>query len=186
MAKEALEQAKKANELSSQMQKLEQANYYSIVSVNMLRVNRRLTSEPRHVNVDMPNLEILDMVSKDYLPCHHCYHVDVRFKNESKYPIVQIAAHAYGIYDNPSVKYGIEDVNCEVYIAPGETYDIRFLIPTTAFEKYNEHKVVLSLSFTNIFDYSSCANITIKDVSTPSSTKDYTYRLEKIFEIEND
>ena len=179
LTQDAIEQTKIANELAAQMQKLEQANYYSIVSVEALMVNKQIVSQPKYRNAAMPDPEILDMVSQDYLSCHHCYHVDVRFKNESKYPIVQMATHAYGRYDSPSVKYGIKDVCSDIYIAPEETCDIRFLIPTTAFEKYKEYKIVLSLSFVNVFDYASRANITIDDVSTPSSIKDYTYRLEK-------
>ena len=82
----------------------------------------------------------------------------------------------------PSAKVLEEKISDPEIIADQETW--RELCKENAnltpiVEKYKEYKIVVSLSFVNVFDYASRANITIDDVSTPSSIKDYTYRLEK-------
>ena len=182
LAQEALIQTERANELALQMQRLEQANFVSIVSVEKVMIEQRSINHPNHYNPKMPDIEVLDMNAKK-MPSSECYHIDMIFKNESDYPIVQIFAHAGGRYDNNAVFYNIKDADSAIYIPPQGKQAIRFIVPSEIFQKYKEYELSLRLTFVNVFDFQTPAKIFIKDVSETGVISNYAYRIAKFVDV---
>lgn len=106
LAQDALIQTEKANKLAAQMQKLEQANFVSMVSVSNVQVGKRSAEHPMYKNMDMPNIEIVDLTANDFRSTF-CYHIDTMFENDSDYPIVQIICHAGARNNMTYLLYGI-------------------------------------------------------------------------------
>ena len=72
LAENALIQTQKANELSAQMQKLEQAKFLSIISVHKLHINQSEISTPNFYNAEMENPIIFDMVDLNFACSSFC------------------------------------------------------------------------------------------------------------------
>lgn len=183
LAHDALVQTQRANELAAQMQKLEQAKFVSMLSVDRVIINRHSIENPNTYNAAMPNPEIIDMVNKGEWPFSDCYHIGIRFVNDSDYPIVQLSAHAGDRNNNNALLYGIKHIESAIYIPPHGEQDFRFIIPTYFFEKYKQTGVSISLIFVNVFDYSTPATIIIDDLTHSGQTRKYIYRLAKFVDI---
>lgn len=175
LAQEALEQAKEANKLTKRMQQLEQAARISIISIESIW-GRKFSAGDNVSSI--PDLLTFDMVDYEYWPFRQYYQFDIRIKNESIYPIIQLQTRAQGCSGNPSLKYGTKNAENELYISPNTYKDISCLVPTTFFDKYRETKISLELTFVNILDYSTYAEIIIEDISTTNGPKRFTYRLK--------
>lgn len=152
LAQEALEQAKEANKLTKRMQQLEQAARISIISIESIW-GRKFSAGDNVSSI--PDLLTFDMVDYEYWPFRQYYQFDIRIKNESIYPIIQLQTRAQGCSGNPSLKYGTKNAENELYISPNTYKDISCLVPTTFFDKYRETKISLELTFVNILDYST-------------------------------
>lgn len=183
LAHDALVQTQRANELAAQMQKLEQAKFVSMLSVDRVIINRHSIENPNHYNAAMPNPEIIDMVNAGEWPFTDCYHIGIRFVNDSDYPIVQLHAHAGDRNNNNALLYGIKKTESAIYIPPHGEQDFRFIIPTYFFEKYKQTGVSMRLTFVNIFDYSTPATIIIDDLTHSGQSRKYTYRLAKFVDV---
>lgn len=185
LAKDALVQTEKANELTAQMQKFEQAKFMSMISVNKLRINRRSISSPNYHTPEMDNPIIFDMVDTEYWPFKNCYHVDVMFENISDFPIVEFYGHAKGISSGEKVRYGIKPTANNVYISPHEKQVIRFIIPDEFFIKYSQDGLQIDLEFVNVFDFCTSGVIKIERIANWEKVKGkgYTYQIKKITDV---
>lgn len=182
LAQNALMQTEKANKLAAQMQKLEQANFVSMVSVSNVQVGKRSAENPKYKNMDMPNIEIIDLTA-DSFRSTFCYHIDTMFENDSDYPIVQIICHA-GAHDNMTyLLYGMKSVDCAIYIPPHGKQAIRFIVPREIFEKNDTYKFSLSVALINIYDYATRATIHISDLEMKNHKLEYSYRLAKFIDV---
>lgn len=179
----AVMQNKKAHRLNEQVQKLQQAQFVSMVSVKRLEINKRSSKFPNYRNANMRDIEVLDCMAKGF-ESTECYHIDVEFGNSSQYPIVQINAQA-GSRGNASYRlWGMTNFkNRAIYIPENGTKAIRFVIPCAIFEKMQSHSISLSLGFTNVFDYSTLATIHIPDLENTIKTNDYSFRLAKFTDV---
>ena len=83
----AIYQNKTAHRLNQQMQKMQQAQFISMVSVEAVEVKKREVKEEGCSESDRFELEYVDLVERKVYP-QYCYYIDVKFKNESSYPIV--------------------------------------------------------------------------------------------------
>lgn len=161
------------------MQQLEQAAYISIISIDSVWGCKFSVGGN---DSTIPDLLTFDMVDYEYWPFRQYYQFDIRIKNESIYPIIQLQTKALGYSGNPSLKYGTKNAENELYISPNTYQDISCLIPATFFDKYHETKMVLALTFVNVLDYSTHAKIVLEDISTPNGPKQFSYRLNKFLE----
>lgn len=183
IAQEALVQTQRANDLAAQMQKLEQAKFVSLVSMERLITTKQSFEFDNYHNSEMPNIEIMNMVSPRYRASIKHYHVDVRFKNDSDFPILHISANAGDRNNNKALDYGIKADDKDIYIPPRKTICIRFLLPTRAFEDYKIRGVAMQFSFTNVYDYSTFAFLAIEDLTVNGANNGYTYQLAKFTDI---
>ena len=182
LAQDALTQTERANELATQMQKLEQANFVSMVSVSDVQVEKRSVAHPNYLNRDMPNRENIDLTA-DGFECANCYHIDTMFLNNGDYPIVQIISHAGTRGSTTFLLYGMKDRDSAVYIPPHGKQAIRFIVPSAVFDKNLEYKFSLSVDLINIYDYTTRATIHIKDLEKQNGRLDYSYRLAKFTDV---
>lgn len=180
IAQEALVQTQRANDLAAEMQKLERAKFVSLVSLERLITSQHVIESSNCYNHEMPNIEIISLVSPHYRKSDKYYHVDIRFKNDSDFPILHISANAWDRYNNKALDYGIQPNEKAIYIPPKKELCIRFLIPTRAFVDYKVLGIAMQFSFTNVYDYTSVATLTIDNLTVNGANKGYTYQLEKI------
>lgn len=179
----AVEQNKKAHRLNEQMQKLQQAQFVSMVSVKRLEIDKRSSKYPNYVNTNMREIEVLNCTGSG-VKSDYCYLVDVEFANSSPYPIVQINAQAGSWNNSNYLLWGMTNFTEKaIYIPEQGTKAIRFIIPSVAFEKLDSHKISLSLKFTNVFDYATFATIHIDDLENENRRKEHQFRLAKFTDV---
>lgn len=179
LARDALKQAERANDLSLQMHRLEQARFYSFVSLMDFMIAIRSVSTPNYMNLKIREPKLFDLVDTNF-SCLNCYHVDFIIKNESEFPINSIEVKCNSRYEH--VNYGIKESKETVYIAPYDTYNIRLIIPTTYFEKYNEYIANIDIFYQNIFGYETHVQLGIDNISEENNPK-YTYQFQRILDI---
>lgn len=179
----AVEQNKKAHRLNEQMQKLQQAQFVSMVSVKRLEIDKRSSKYPNYVNTNMREIEVLNCTGSG-VKSDYCYHIDVEFANSSPYPIVQINAQAGSRNNSNYLLWGMTNFTEKaIYIPEQGTKAIRFIIPSVVFEKLDSHKISLSLKFTNVFDYATFATIHIDDLENTNRRNEYQFRLAKFTDV---
>jgi len=179
----AVIQNRKLHNLTLTMQKLQQAQFISMVSTKKLMLSKQSSELPTYRNAQMPSIDVMQLALDDF-KSPQCYHIDVEFTNSSEYPIVQLFANA-GEEDNVNcLLYGIQpSVNKPIYIEAKGIQCIRFVIPSISFEKFKKFGFSLGLCFVNVFDYHTKARLYINDLSTPSRIPPYTYRLAKFTDV---
>ena len=182
IAQAALGQAQRANDLAAEMQKLERAKFVSLVSMEQLTTSKHGIDSSNYPNPDskMSVAETISMVSPHYRKSNEYYHVDIRFKNDSDFPILHISANAWDRRNNKALDYGIKPDDRAIYIPPKKELCIRFLIPTRAFIDYKVFGLTMQFAFTNVYDYTSIATLTIEDLTVNGTNTECTYQLEKI------
>ena len=179
----AIYQNKKAHQLNEQMQKLQQAEFISMVTITKLEINKRSVSHPKYVNQNMPNIEILNL-TEDNFSTKNCYHIDVEFKNNSNFPIVQIYVHPGSRKNVNCILAGmVRIIDNAIYIPEHGTQAVRFIVPSQVFEVYDKQELALSIDFINIFDYRTSATIHLPDLENRHRENKYTYRLVKFIDI---
>lgn len=179
----AVYQNRKAHGLNQQMQKLQQAQFVSMISVTKLEINKRSATTPNFMNLDMREIEIINLSALGD-DSQYCYHIDVEFENSSPYPVVQLIAHAGKRGNINCVMYGImPEQDTAIYIPQNGNQAIRFIIPSVVFEHQQRNELSLSLDFINIFDYRTVATINLSDLENKTKRNEYSYRLAKFTDI---
>lgn len=175
----------KAHKLNEQMQKLQQAQFVSMISVKHLEINKRSSTCPNFNNPTMKDLEVFNLTESTF-ESTQSYHLDIEFSNSSSYPIVQIDAHAGSLSNKNSLIFGITDLTAKaIYIPEHGTKAVRFIVPSKVFEKLNMYKLDLNLKFTNIFDYATLATVYIDDLENKKKNSEYKFRLAKFTDVKS-
>lgn len=178
----AVYQNKRAHDLNRQMQKLQQAQFISMISIKHLWINKRNALQANYKNMYVESLESLDLTI-DGFNCDNYYHVDILFKNESAYPIVQLLVHVGEWNSCANTIFGIQDKECAVYIPAQGEQAVRFIIPSQIFQQLEQFGVSLRIGFVNIFDYVTPSTIHIPDLENKSDQNEYKFRLAKFTDI---
>lgn len=179
----AVEQNKKAHRLNEQMQKLQQAQFVSMVSVKRLEIEKRSAKYPNHINMNMRDIEVLNCTAGS-VKSDYCYHIDVEFTNSSPYPIVQIDVQAGSRDKSNYLLWGLTNfIERAIYIPEHGMKAIRFIVPSVFFDKFDSHKISLNLKFTNVFDYATLATIHIDDLENTNRRNAYAFRLSKFTDV---
>lgn len=179
----AIYQNKKAHQLNEQLQKLQQAQYISMVSISKLEISKQSVKCPKYLNTHMRDIEIIDLTA-DQFKTEQCYHLDIEFENSSSYPIVQIIAHTGSWNEVSEIFWGIVDFKeATIYIPEHGKKAIRFIIPRDVFEQKKEYQFYLDVNFYNVFDYGTPATIYIDDLESLLRENKYKYCLSKITDI---
>lgn len=173
----------KAHQLNEQMQKLEQAQFVSMVSVKDLNTRTQTAKNPNFVNTNMMEIEPLDLTAKGFQSSNF-YHIDIEFENKSKYPIVQILVHPGSRKNMNCIAWGMVAVKeSAIYIPGNGTQAIRLIVPSMYFEAENYYELPLSIDFINIFDYRTVATIYLLDLENKTGSNKYKYRLAKFTDV---
>ena len=179
----AVSQNRKAHDINVQMQRLQQAQFISMVSIKDLMLSKRSSEQSKYRNAKMPNIDIAQM-TLDGFNSTQFYHIDVEFVNSSEYPIVQLLAHAGKEENANCLMYGIKPhIDKAIYIEANGIQCIRFIIPCISFENLKNFKFYITLRFINVFDYQTKAFLYIDDLSSQSQKPSYQYRLAKFTDI---
>lgn len=179
----AIYQSKKEHQLNEKLQKLQQAQYISMVSISKLEINKRSVDAPNYLNMNMGDFDIIDLTAEQS-ETTHCYHLDVEFENSSSYPIVQVVAHSGTREEITGALWGMVNFKeVATYIPADGKKAIRFIVPSIIFEQEKKYQFPLSIDFYNVFDYGTPATIYIEDLENTSRRNEYKYRLSKFTDI---
>jgi hypothetical protein len=63
-----------------------------MVSATKVMLETRSSTTPNYMNMQMQDITVFDLTA-DGFTTKNCYHIDVEFKNDSEYPIVQMQVH---------------------------------------------------------------------------------------------
>lgn len=179
----AVYQNKKAQGLNEQLQKLQQAQYISMVSATKVMIETRSSTTPKFMNTQMKDINVIDLVAEGFTT-KNCYHIDAEFKNDSEYPIVQMQVHPGKRTNGNCQLYGMKNqIDQAVYIAKGESVCYRYIIPCEIFETTQQYGLQLSVTFINVFDYATPAALHISDLQDKHHRNEYQYRLSKFTDV---
>lgn len=180
----AVYQNKKAHQLNEQMQKLQQVQFISMVSVSRLELNKSSVETPNYLNTDMRDIDTIIDLTQDGVPTHECYHIDIEFMNDSDFPIVQIEVHPGRRKSGNGIVYGmVELLTKAIYIPARKSRIIRIIVPSMIFERKKSYQLVLSIEFYNVFNYCTSATINIEDLENQTQRNRYSFRLAKFTDI---
>lgn len=179
----AFYQNKKAQDLNKQLQILQQVQYIPMVSPTKVMIEAQSSNEHNSMNIQMPNINVVDLIANGFNTTS-CYHIDVEFKNDSKYPIVQMQVHPGEWSNGNCVIYGIRTlIDLPIYIAKNESVCYRYIVPCEVFEATNKYGLQLCITFINVFDYAIPATLHIYDLQNKNYENKYRYRLSKFIDI---
>ncbi len=88
----AVYQNKKAQDLNEHLQKLQQAQYISMVSATKVMLETQSSTTPNFLNTQMRDINVINLTADGFIT-KNCYHIDAEFKNDSEYPIVQMQVY---------------------------------------------------------------------------------------------
>lgn len=179
-------QTEKANELATQMQKLEQAKFVSMVSLitSGRRTQEVSANQAKSIHkTSMSEYEYFDLSSNE--PKSNRYIIlDAEIQNDSDYPIVQIGIHPGVLGSSACMLLGMTNyLESAVYIPAREKYDIRIGIPADLIKSSGTKDLSLNIEYTNIFDYRTRARLDIRELGVSSRYPTTTYRLAKYIDV---
>lgn len=181
----AIKQNDRSNQLNEQLQKIQQAEYVSMVEAKSIFLEKRSSATQNFVNphAQNQNIFLIDLTANKF-SSQESYYIDVKFENDSKYPIVQMRVHP-GCRDKVNgTIYGMQNwIDKAVYIPQSGNAWFRFIIPCKIFEKVNKYELQLSIDFVNVFDYTTSANLIFPDLRKSGQYRDFQYRLLKFIDV---
>lgn len=179
----AVYQNKMAYQLNEQLQKLQQAQFTSMVSIKQLEISKQSAKNPSYRNPRMTDVQILDLTAEDF-DTTQSYHIDIEFENQSDYPIVQIIANGGSRKNSNCMLWGmVRYRESAVYIPAHGKSQFRLIVPCEIFEAMHQYQCSFSFNFINIFDYGTLATVHLPDLSNVGKKNEYTYRLAKFTDI---
>ncbi len=180
----AVYQNKKLHDMNNQLEKLEEIQYISMVTIKKIYCCSRSYEDQKFTNFDinMDNLEIIDLSSDD--KSIDAYIIDVEILNESQYPIVEIEIHPGERGSAAGLFYRMKPyINQSIYIGKEDKVYLRFIIPKSEYFKISETKdMQLSLDFINIFNYRTSTSLFIYDMDKKYHAN-YKFRLSKFIDV---
>lgn len=181
----AVFQNQRANELTKQMQKLEQAKFVSMVKLEIQDHSTKILPIENIKNIKTPNHFVDECINlaADNPQITQCYVLDTVIENNSEYPIVQICIHP-GMRGNANgVFMGMESNKIAVYIPANEKLKLRIAIPSNLLSSANITSLLLSIDYTNIFDYTTAASLYLNNLGVSDKFLSCRYRLSKFVDI---
>ena len=180
----AVYQNRKAHQLNEQMQKLQQAQFVSMVSVTRLEMDKCSVATPNYINTNMRNIDTIIDLTADTFQTYQCYHIDIEFENDSNYPIVQMAVHPGERKKAVGTLFGMVELSEKaIYIPAKGKRIVRIIVPSIIFETQKSYLFTLSIDFCNVFDYCTPATIYIEDLENQTRQNKYNFRLAKFTDI---
>ena len=175
----AIWQNNKAHKLNEHLQKLQQAEYISMVSVEYVAV-KRIDS---HLIPTTNSADIIDL-RMDGFHSPQCYSIHTEIKNNSAYPIVQMQIHPGERTNGNCQLYGLKSWTDQTRYIPGnENISLTFIIPCQIFDYTQKYSLQLRLNFINVFDYATPADLYIVDLSKDENHLEYQYHLLKFIDV---
>ncbi len=176
LAEEALAQTQRANELAAKMQKLEEARFLSMVSVENVRFKKVKFADLTDDKVPfmLPHTDKASLVDlTNGSNPSECYIIDTIIKNSSDFHIGTLSAVANYLgstWSIPPKRNGI---------APNSQMNTRILIPYTNRKTAGEYNLRVHFYLTNIFEYTTHLTLAIKDISNADGKYSYNFDVEK-------
>lgn len=181
--KKANDQTAKANKLTEQMQRLEQAKFISMVEV---KLNQHIITYQTIGQVKSHTRAAGYFISlaADCPGITKCYILDTTITNKSDFPIVQIGIHPGKRGTNVAELFGmINYQNVVVYIPANGAMRLEIAIPSDLLKAASITSLALSFEFTNIFDYSTAATLYLEDYGVENKSFRAQYRLSKFVDV---
>lgn len=180
-------QSGKAYKINEQLQKLQQAEFISIVYARKVVYEKRSSSDTNFTNRRNMDISATFDLKSDKCKSEECYYIDIELKNDSKYPIVEMNVHSGDWLKASESIYGMKtEVNKAINIEAGKSACFRYIIPCKYLDMCNITQMKLCIECINIFDYITPAALYIKDLNDKSEDQKYIYRLSKFIDIKTD
>ena len=177
-------QSGKAHKLNEQLQKLQQAEFISMVYARKVVYEKRSSSTPNFINRKKMNISDNFDLRSDACESKECYYIDVELKNDSKYPIVEMTVHPGDWLNSSALFYGMKiEVNKAVYIEAGESACFRYIVPCSFLDMCNITQMKLCIECVNIFDYVTRSALYITNCNDKRDNQEYIYRLSKFTDV---
>lgn len=176
LAEEALAQTQRANELAAKMQKLEEARFLSMVSVENVRfkiVKSAETSDSKTPFMFSHTSKTCLIDFADGLKHSEYCVIDTIMKNSSDFHIGTLSAVATYLGSTWTIAPKRNGV------APNGQMNARILIPYIKRKPVGEYHLRIHLYFTNIFGYTTHLTLAIKDITNADGKNSYNYDIEK-------
>lgn len=177
----AVYQNKQAYKMNAELQKMQQVQFVSMISLSKVYVNVRSKQYPQYMTTGFEHPEIVNMVDDEF-PCANCFHIDAVFANESQYPIVQITVLFNDVF-HQKLLGGVPVFEHPVYIGAKSTSNIRLIIPYDLHKQTGQTSLIIKVCFTNVFDYTTISTLTFPTVSEDHKESNHTYRLAKFTDV---
>lgn len=182
----AVFQNKRANDLTTQMQKIEQARFVSMVDLTIPKLDVHEQSLDRIKNTKTPNAFVDEYINLavDNPQIQRCFVLDAVVENKSEYPIVQISIHPGTRGNSTATLFGMENYkSIAVYIPANGTSKLRVSIPSGFLIAAKQTSLSLCIDFTNIFDYTTAARLDIENLGVSGKYLSIHYRLAKFVDV---
>lgn len=182
----ASEQVERSNELASQMQRLEQAKFVSMVDLALCRhdMRRQSIDEVRQEKMSSKTPGVFINLAADLPNITACYIVDAMVTNKSEYPIVQIGIHSGKCGNGIAEIFGMKNYEEKATYIPAQgKILLRIAIPSHFLATAQISALSLSIDFTNIFDYKTAATLYLEDFGSMSTPFRAQYRLSKFVDV---
>ena len=177
LAEEALAQTKKANELAAKMQKLEEARFLSMVTVDGVRFQTIKSTDLSESKTpfmfpDTPKATKIDLTNGS--KTSEYYIIDTIITNASDFHIGKISAFANYLDNTWKINHKRNGIgpNCQMHA--------RILIPCTNQKPAVDYDFKIHIYFTNIFEYTTHLTLAIKDITNADGKHSYNYDIEKV------
>ena len=176
LAKDALAQTQRANELAAKMQKLEEARFLSMVSVENVRfkIVKFADASVKKTPFMFPHTQkvsLIDFTNGSNPPEYIV--IDTIIQNSSDFHIGTLSAVANYLSSTWSIDPKRNG------IAPNKQMKARILIPCINRKSTGEYRLQIHLYFTNIFEYTTHLTLAIKDITNADGKYSYNYDIKK-------
>lgn len=181
-------QNKKMHKLNEQMQRMQHAQFVSMVQVDERKsiiVHQETKDSLRGItkfNNAGPS-ELINMTKETYNSSTY-YCIDIKAENKSEYPIVQLDVHV-GERDRLTYKlFEMEDQKEQPIYIGSEGYSIiRIIIPRDPLQKRKMKSLKLSVDFVNVFNVKTSSSIYIEDLEPAMGNVKFKFRILKITDV---
>lgn len=182
----AVFQNKRANDLTTQMQKIEQARFVSMVDLEVSQHDMRCQPIDQVKQEKMPAKSpgVYMNLAADLPNITKCYIVEATIKNKSEYPIVQIGIHPGKRGEGIAQIFGMKNYHEKATYIPAQgSITLKIAIPSEFLSAAQKSELSLSIDFTNIFDYKTAATLYLENFGSMNTPFRSQYRLSKFVDV---
>ena len=169
---------------------MQQAQFVSMVEVDekedirVCKENNDCLNKISQLNNAAPLVSINLIGAETQFTSNDSYYIDIKIKNRSEYPIVQLDVHPGKRGTSDYKSFGLQDrMEQPVFIGLNEQEVIRIIVPRARLKERKNNEFMLSIDLVNVFDYRTSTSIFIEDLEPNKGTYKFKFRILKITDV---